>query len=89
MVLAGDDPLLNQTFQPMPLKILVDGNVKKDGQVVIDEKQGRLVKVLRSVNATAYYDHFVNVLMNQIQSARIGSFAAQKRIWSTPPNRLP
>lgn len=72
----------------MPLKILFDGDVKNDGQIVIDEKQGRTVKVLRSVNATLYYDHFLDVLNNHIQSARIGSFAAQKRIWSIPPNVL-
>ncbi|KAL6324308.1 hypothetical protein AAG906_012554 [Vitis piasezkii] len=88
VVLAGDDPLLNQAFQHMPLKILANGDVKSDGQIVIDEKQGRLVKVLRSVNTTEYYDHFADVLNNQSQSARIGSFAEQKRIWTTPPNRF-
>ncbi|RVW53367.1 hypothetical protein CK203_103145 [Vitis vinifera] len=71
----------------MPLKILANGDVKNDGQIVIDEKQGRLVKVLRSVNTTEYYDHFADVLNNQSQSARIGNFAEQKRIWTTPPNR--
>lgn len=88
VVLAGDDPLLNQAFQHMPLKILANGDVKNDGQIVIDEKQGRLVKVLRSVNTTEYYDHFADVLNNQSQSARIGNFAEQKRIWTTPPNRF-
>lgn len=88
VIWAGDDSLLSQAFQCMPLKIFSNGDVKKDGQIVIDEKQGRSVKVLRSLNTTSYYDHIADVLNKRSQSVRIGSYSAQKRLWNTPPKRL-
>lgn len=58
-----------------------------DGQLAIDEKQGKLVKLLRRVNPKAYYDLLANRLGDKKQSAVIASFEEQKRIWTTPPNR--
>lgn len=85
--MAGDHPHLNTTLQVQSVKIFASGDESKDGQIFIDEKEGRLVKVLGSVNPKEYYDHFANLLGDRMQSAVIGSFDEQKRIWSTPPNQ--
>lgn len=85
-VILADNPYLKQTFNLKPLKILAEGDISKIGQIVIDEEQGKAVKILENVNAEAYYAHFAEVLSDHRQSAVIGSFQEQKRIWSTPPN---
>ncbi|KAK9291520.1 hypothetical protein L1049_019468 [Liquidambar formosana] len=87
VILVGNHPYLNQTFQFKPLKISANGEISKDGQIIIDEKQGRLVRVLESLNPIAFYDCFANVLSDKRQSAVIGSFDEQKRLWRTLPNR--
>ena len=53
---------------------------------MIDEKQGKLVRVLESVNSTAYNDHFAKQLGVKKQSAVVGSFDEQRRVWSAKPN---
>ena len=85
VALAGD---LKQTVQVKPVKIYAEGIESKDGQTVIDEKDGKLVKILENVKPTAYYDLFANRLGDMKQSAIIGSFDEQKRLWSTPPKQF-
>ncbi|KAF8401588.1 hypothetical protein HHK36_012533 [Tetracentron sinense] len=87
VILAGDHPHLNKTLQVKPVKVLATGDESKDGQITIDEKQGRLVKILEGVNPVAYYDHFANLFGDKVQSAVIRSFDEQKRIWSKPPEQ--
>ncbi|KAF8394486.1 hypothetical protein HHK36_020694 [Tetracentron sinense] len=87
VILAGDHPHLNLTLQAKPVNVLATGDVSKDGQITIDEKQGRLVKIVESINPMAFYDQFANLLSDKMQSAVIGSFDEQKRIWSTPPKQ--
>ncbi|KAM4126684.1 hypothetical protein ACJW30_02G033200 [Castanea mollissima] len=82
VALAGD---LKPTVQVKPVKIFAEGVESKDGQTVIDKKYGKLVKILKNVDPTAYYDLFANGLGNKKQSAVIGSFDEQKRQWSTRP----
>ncbi|KAM4116217.1 hypothetical protein ACB094_02G033500 [Castanea mollissima] len=82
VALAGD---LKPTVQVKPVKIFAEGVESKDGQTVIDKKYGKLVKILKNVDPTAYYDLFANRLGNMKQSAVIGSFDEQKRQWSTRP----
>nr|POE48164.1 non-specific ribonucleoside hydrolase rihc [Quercus suber] len=79
VALAGD---LKPTVQVKPVKIYAEGIESKDGQTVIDEKDGKLVKILENVKPTAYYDLFANRLGDMMQSAIIGSFDEQKRLWS-------
>ncbi|XP_040995399.1 uncharacterized protein LOC121241621 isoform X1 [Juglans microcarpa x Juglans regia] len=84
VALAGDHSTLEPTSRVKPIKVFAEGVESKDGQTVIDKKQGKLVKVLKKVNHTAYYHLFANQLGNSKQSAVIGSFDDQRRMWSTP-----
>lgn len=81
VVLAGGS-LLNPILQIKPIKVLADGVESKDGQTVVDEKQGKLVKILETVDPVAYYDTFANQMGVTKQSAVIGSFEEQRRIWT-------
>ncbi|XP_057503455.1 nucleoside hydrolase 3-like isoform X2 [Actinidia eriantha] len=87
VVLARDLHYVNHTFQSESLKILATGDISRDGQIIIDRIQGKSVKVLKSVDHTKYYAHFADVLGNNTQSAAIGSFSDQKRIWTRTPHR--
>jgi len=62
------------------------GNETTDGQITIDQRNGKLVNVLDNVDHKAYYSRFANLLGDKRQSAMVGSFDEQKRKWSTPQN---
>lgn len=82
-VALADD--LKPNVQVKPVKIFAEGVESTDGQTVIDEKEGKLVKILENVNSTVFYDLFANRLNDTKQSAVIGSFDDQRRQWSRPP----
>lgn len=82
--LAGDQSLLNTTLRIEPIKVYAEGVESEDGQTVIDEKQGKLVSVLDSVDAEAYYRILANQLGAEKQSAVLASFEEQKRMWRKP-----
>ncbi|KAJ6725354.1 INOSINE-URIDINE PREFERRING NUCLEOSIDE HYDROLASE FAMILY PROTEIN [Salix purpurea] len=86
VVLAGNFSKLDPTFLVKPIKVLAEGVESEDGGVVIDEKQGRLVKIVENVNLGAYYDLFTEQLSSKEQSAVMGSFDEQRRNWSVPLN---
>lgn len=86
VVLAGDHSKLEPIWLAKPITILAEGDESKDGQVVIDEKQGKFVKILESVEPEAHYDLFAKQLTVKKQSAVVGSFGEQRRIWGAPPN---
>ncbi|XVF06174.1 hypothetical protein REPUB_Repub06bG0024800 [Reevesia pubescens] len=81
VILAGN-PHLNQTFTSKPLKVLADGEITKTGELIIDEEQGKQVNVLENFNSETYYDHFTRVLGDHRQSAVLGSFHEQERMWN-------
>lgn len=83
-VILANDHLLNPTLQVKPISVLATGDVSKDGQIVVDANHGKLVNILDSLDPDAYYYHFSNFLGSKTQSAVIGSFYEQKRIWSRP-----
>lgn len=83
-VVMANDRLLNPTIQAKPITVLANGDISKDGQIVIDKNHGRLVNILENLDPEAYYDHFSNLLGDKMQSAVVGSFNDQKRIWSRP-----
>ncbi|KDP23570.1 hypothetical protein JCGZ_23403 [Jatropha curcas] len=85
VILAGNQEL-KPTFDLKSIKILAEGDETKIGQIVIDEEKGKTVKILENVNPEAYFNHFAEVLKDHRQSAFIGSFQEQERIWNTPPN---
>ncbi|XP_024931679.3 nucleoside hydrolase 3 [Ziziphus jujuba] len=83
--LAGDQSNLNPTLQIKPVKVSANGIESKDGQTLIDKKKGKLVKILENINPIAYYDVYANQLGLEKQSAVLGSFNEQKRMWRKPP----
>ncbi|KAH9688899.1 iu nuc hydro domain-containing protein [Citrus sinensis] len=87
-VILGGNPHLNQTYKIKSLEIIPDGDISKVGQIIVNQEQGKLVKVLESLNVAAYYDHFAEVLGDHRQSAVIGSFYDQEKTWNTPPNGI-
>ena len=67
-----------------PVKVLAQGDVSMDGKMVVDEEDGKLVRILSHVNAKAYHKMYANRLGDWNQSAKIGSFEDQRRKWSHP-----
>jgi hypothetical protein len=58
------------------------GHVSMDGQTILDETNGKLVKVLDRLDSDAYYTELAKLLATKKQSALVGSFDEQKRVWS-------
>ncbi|KAJ6351872.1 hypothetical protein OIU78_007710 [Salix suchowensis] len=55
VVLAGDHSKLEPIWLAKPIMILAHGDESKDGQVVIDEKRGKFVRILENVDPEAHY----------------------------------
>ncbi|KAI7725151.1 hypothetical protein M8C21_013897, partial [Ambrosia artemisiifolia] len=87
VILTTDQRTLNLTFEAKPLKVEATGDTSRDGQIIVDPKQRKLIKVLQRFDHLSYYDVFADRLADAKQSAVIGSFNEQKRIWSTPQSR--
>ncbi|KAK3200388.1 hypothetical protein Dsin_023803 [Dipteronia sinensis] len=47
VVILGGHSHLNLTYNFKPLKIIADGDISNVGQIIIDEEQGKLVKVMK------------------------------------------
>ncbi|KAH7844249.1 hypothetical protein Vadar_026054 [Vaccinium darrowii] len=76
-VILGDDSTMNSAFQVKHIKVIATGVETEDGQMKIDEKNGKPVKILENVDDVAYYDAFANRLGDEQQSAVVGSFEEQ------------
>ncbi|XVE89760.1 hypothetical protein DITRI_Ditri20bG0020800 [Diplodiscus trichospermus] len=87
VILSGNRHL-NQTFASKSLKVMADGDITKIGSMIIDEEQGKQVTVLENINPETYYDHFARVLGDYRQSAVLGSFLEQERMWNTKPENM-
>lgn len=85
VILAGDHSSLKPTFSIKAIKVFTEGVESKDGYTYIDNA-GKSVKLLENVDPQAFYDLFSHELGDEKQSAVIGSFDDQKRMWSTPSN---
>ncbi|KAH1102618.1 hypothetical protein GYH30_036922 [Glycine max] len=75
---------LNAKFEFKPIKVLAQGDESIDGKMVVDEKHGKLVRILSHMSSKAYHKMFANSLGDWNQSARVGSFEDQRRKWSHP-----
>ncbi|KAK4372511.1 hypothetical protein RND71_007895 [Anisodus tanguticus] len=62
VVLAGDYSVVKSTFAVKNIKVTALGRESEDGQMIIDEKQGKSVKELENLDPLAYYDAFANRL---------------------------
>ncbi|RDX66301.1 rihA, partial [Mucuna pruriens] len=87
VVLAESHSGLDPKFEVKSLKVLADGDESSDGKIVADEKGGKLVRILSSVDAKAYHSLYANKLGDQNQSAKIGSFEEQQREWNHTRNK--
>ncbi|KAG1327758.1 putative Pyrimidine-specific ribonucleoside hydrolase RihA [Cocos nucifera] len=85
-VFLADGPNLSPAMQIKPVSVLA-GNITKDGQMVINRKNGKLVSILNNFNSEAYYGHFAHSLGDRRRSAVVGSFDEQEKKWSMPPNQ--
>nr|XP_043630386.1 uncharacterized protein LOC122601710 [Erigeron canadensis] len=84
IIVAGDQKLLNKTFEIKHLKVYAEGDISRDGEVILDAQKQKGVKVLKDFNHVSCYDMFVDHLVRQEQSAVIASFDKQKILWSSP-----
>jgi hypothetical protein len=67
---------------------VVIGDEINEGQTVVDNAKGKVVKILDDFDTDAYFTRFGYSLANKKQSAVISSFDEQKQIWSNPPEVL-
>ncbi|KAK1318523.1 Uridine nucleosidase 1 [Acorus calamus] len=81
-IILANHPLIRPVLQETPISISATGDVSVDGQVYIDTKHGRPVNILTSLDSETYYGHFTDMLGDRVQSAVIGSFEEQTKIWS-------
>lgn len=84
VVLTDRSSNLKPKFEVKPIKVLVSGVESTDGEMVVDEKDGKLVRILSNVEAQAYYNLYANKLGDHYQSAKVGSFKEQRRRWRHP-----
>ncbi|XP_051128008.1 nucleoside hydrolase 3-like [Andrographis paniculata] len=80
VILAGDNTILKTTYKERRVEILATGEESEDG-VIKEHDKGSFVKVLENVDTLAYYKAFADRLGEDKQSAVVGSFNDQKRLW--------
>ena len=80
---------LNPKYQSKSIKVIAKGDESEDGRIAIidKKKKGKAVKVLENLDTIAYYGEFAKGLGRKKQSAVIGSFDEQRRIWNRPPKK--
>lgn len=84
IIFAGDGNILNPTYEIKHLKVQANGNLSEDGQLIVDSRKTKGIRVFKDFNDLSCYYIFPNHLANQKQSSVIASFNEQKRIWSSP-----
>ncbi|XP_004508326.1 nucleoside hydrolase 3-like [Cicer arietinum] len=84
VVLTDRSSNLKPKFEMKPIKVLASGVESTDGEMVVDERDGKLVRILSNVEAQAYYNLYANKLGDHYQSAKVGSFKEQRRRWRHP-----
>jgi hypothetical protein len=88
VVLADKSLTLKPKFEVMSIIVLASGDESSDGKIVVDEKHGKLVRILSNVDENAYYNLYGNKLGDEYQSAKVASFEEQTRKWSHPHDDL-
>lgn len=81
LILADGYSSLNPSFGVEYVRVLAAGREDTDGQMVVDTKNGTPIKILKSFNEIAFYDIFANRIGDKKQSAIVGSFTEQSRMW--------
>lgn len=76
--------VLDAKFESKSVKLFAEGLESTDGKIVVDDKNGKLVRILTHVDAKTYHEIYVTRLGDSNQSAKVGSFKEQKKNWSYP-----
>ncbi|KAL1358402.1 nucleoside hydrolase 3 isoform X2 [Arachis hypogaea] len=84
VVLANGPSSIDANFEMKPIRVLAQGDESIDGITVVDEKHGKLVRILSHVDEKAYHSLYVKRLGDLNQSAKVASFEEQRRQWSHP-----
>ncbi|GFY85201.1 inosine-uridine preferring nucleoside hydrolase family protein [Actinidia rufa] len=85
VILGGDHSITNSAFKVRRISVTATGVEYEDGNMKIDEKNGKSVRILENLDPMTYYALFANRLGDEQQSAVVGSFEEQRRTWSSPP----
>lgn len=59
--------------------------MSQDGEIRVDKRHGKPVDIVDDLDSEAYYNAFASLLGDKKQSAVVGSYEEQKKLWSTPP----
>ncbi|CAN1768331.1 Nucleoside hydrolase 3 [Linum perenne] len=62
VLLAGDNYVLKPILQDQSVMLVAEGDESIDGQIMVDEKQGNVVKTLKYIDPNEYYVVFANQL---------------------------
>lgn len=84
VVLADGLSSLNPKFEVKPLKVLAEDDQSSDGKMIIDERKGKLVRILEKVDTKSYHILYAKRLGDKNQTAKVGSFSEQSKKWSHP-----
>lgn len=84
VMMGSDNSSLDATYRFKSIKVVASGVENEDGQILVDEKQGKQVKVLENLDPGAYYNEFASKLGDSKQTSVIGSFYEQRRSLNTP-----
>lgn len=76
-----------QKFDYKSVKVLAESVDSTDGEMMVDEKDGKLVRILSHVDAKTYHEIYAKRLGDPNQSAEVGSFKRQRRNWINPHDR--
>ncbi|XP_058758343.1 nucleoside hydrolase 3-like [Vicia villosa] len=88
VVLAnGHSRVLDVKFESKSVKLFAEGVESTDGKIAVDDKNGKLVRILTHVDAKTYHEIYVKSLGDSNQSAKVRSFKEQKKIWSYPHDK--
>ncbi|KAK4759156.1 hypothetical protein SAY87_022287 [Trapa incisa] len=85
VMIAGDIPCLNTVFSSETIKVFAEGDESKDGYIYLDDG-GKHVAVLENLDPLGFRNMFWDRLADDKQSAVIGRFKDQMRMWNSPPN---
>ncbi|KAK4283568.1 hypothetical protein QN277_000505 [Acacia crassicarpa] len=76
---------LNAKFEEKNIKIIAKGRESCDGETMEDENHGKSVKILQHVDSNTLNHLYTHRLCDKNQySAKVGSFAEQRKRWSRP-----
>lgn len=84
VLLVDSDHKLNTKMQMKPIRVLA-GDLSLDGQIKVNQ-YGKVVRILDDFSSKTYYRRFASLLGHRRQSAVIGSFDEQKKMWNKPNN---